>query len=151
MISTATIRVLIAGALFVHGVAHAIALGATIAQAIGGPSRSRVTLRSSIFPALSPKTSASVAVLFWAFSTISFLVAALSFWGMLAFGIAWRTITIAGSIVSIVGIVLFSGVWPGSPTLRRSMFNTLIALIMDLAILISQLWLRWPPQTMFGN
>ena len=151
MLSTETIKVLLAGALLVHGIAHAIALIATFAQAIGGPSRSRVTLRSHILPALSPKTSASVAFLFWAISTISFVVAAMSFWGILALGTAWRQMATTGSIVSIVGIALYSGIWPGSPTLRRAMFNTLIALIMDLAILISQLWLHWPPQVMFGK
>ena len=151
MLSTEILKVLIAGALFVHGIAHAIALGAAFAQTIGGPSRSRVTLRSSILPALSPKISASIAFLFWAFSTISFLMAALSFWGTFALAIDWRNLATAGSIVSIVGVALFSGIWPGSPTIRRSMFNTFIALVMDLAILISLLWLHWPPQAMFGK
>lgn len=30
-------------------------------------------------------------------------------------------------------------------------FNTLAALAMNTAVLVTQLWLHWPPRTMFGK
>jgi hypothetical protein len=45
--------------------------------------------------------------------------------------------------VSILGITLFLGTWP--------VFNTVAALAMNIAVLVSQLWLRWPPQAVYGH
>jgi hypothetical protein len=52
--------------------------------------------------------------------------------------------------MSILAILAFSLTWPGSPNGQRSMLNTGVAAIMDLAILITQLWLHWPLQAVFG-
>lgn len=151
MFSANIIRVLIAGALLVHGVAHAIALGALIAQSLGGPSVSRVAIRSWLLPSLPPNTAAIMAIPFWIVSTIGFLAASMSFWGILVPGEAWSQLAVAAAIVSVLGIVLFSGIWPGSPNRLRSILNTFVALTMNIAILVTQLWLHWPPQAMFGE
>ncbi|HET7087154.1 MAG TPA: hypothetical protein VFL17_00750, partial [Anaerolineae bacterium] len=108
-------------------------------------------VRSWVFRALRPKAAATVAIPFWGFPAIGFLAASISFWGILAWGDAWRQLALACSIVSILGIALFSGIWPGSPDRRRSILNTFVALTMNTAILATQLWLRWPPQAMFGK
>jgi hypothetical protein len=151
MISDQVIRVLIAGALLLHGIAHAIALAAVVGQTLRGPSASRVPIRSWLMSFLRPKTAAMLALPFWTFSTATFLAASASFWGILLPGLAWRQLALVGSAVSIAGVALFSGVWPGSPGARRSALNTAVALAMDLVILGTQLWLRWPPVTMFGK
>jgi hypothetical protein len=69
---------------------------------------------------------------------LGFVVAALSFWGIGLPGEAWRSLAIGSAIVSLVGITLFFGTWPP--------FNTLAALAVNIAVLVSLLWLRWPAQ-----
>jgi hypothetical protein len=151
MLSSDGIRIVIAASLLLHGIAHAVALVAAVSQSLSGPSPSRVSLKSGLFRSLEPKSAGSVAIPFWALSTLAFLLACVSFWGLLGWGRAWRQVAVAGSVVSILGTILFSGIWPGSPNPRRSLLNTAVSLSMNAAILISQLWLKWPPQAMFGN
>jgi hypothetical protein len=76
-------------------------------------------------------------------STIGFVAAAMSFWGFLVPSDAWRQIAIVSSFISILGIGLFFGTWPA--------FNTAAALAVNVAVLVTQLWLYWPPQEMFGR
>jgi hypothetical protein len=141
----------IAGALLLHGLAHAIALAGLVAQSVAGPADSRITVRSWFFPALQPKASAWLAVPLWAGSTLAFLFAAISFWGLVGWGAAWRQIAVAGALASTLGVAVFTGQWPGSPNPRRSQLNTSVGLAMNAVILITQLWLGWPPLAIFGK
>jgi len=84
-----------------------------------------------------------VASAFWVLSAIGFVAAAMSLWGILVPGDMWRQIAVVFAIVSGLGIVLFWGTWPA--------FNMLAALGVNIAVLVTQLWLHWPPQTMFGK
>lgn len=151
MFSANTIRILVAGSLLLHAIAHAIALGALVSQSLGGAIASRLVVRSWLFPALRPITAASFAIPFWLISTLGFLAASLSFWGALLPGATWRWVVVGAALLSILGIALFSGTWPGSPNLQRSILNTLVALAVNGAILVSQFWLSWPPLGMFGK
>lgn len=151
MVSLQIVRVLIAGALLLHGIAHAIALAAVVAQSLRGTSASRIPIRCWLLASLRPKTAAMLALPFWTFSTATFLASSASFWGMILSGLAWRHLALVGSAVSTAGIVFFSGAWPGSPNPRRSALNTAIALVMNLVILVCLLWLGWPPVAMFGK
>jgi len=94
-------------------------------------------------PLLAASVATTVASIFWVLSTIGFVAAAMSFWGVLVPGDAWRQLAVASSIVSALGIVLFFGTWPT--------FNTFAALAVNIAVLVTQLWLHWPPQAMFGK
>lgn len=58
-------------------------------------------------------------------------------------GDVWRQLATASAIVSTLGIVLFFGTWPT--------FNTIAALAVNIAVLVTQFWLHWPPQAMFGK
>jgi hypothetical protein len=69
-------------------------------------------------------------------SMVGFVAAALSFWGLVLPGEAWRPLAIASAVVSLVGITLFFGTWPR--------FNTLAALVVNVAVLVSLLLLHWP-------
>ncbi len=143
--SAQTIRVLIAGALLLHGLGHGGALGALIWIRLkpGTDTGGWLAARSWLFPSLSGPAATTVASIFWTLSLLGFIAAALSFWGVLVPGDAWRQLALASSIVSALGIVLFFGTWPT--------FNTLAALAVNIAVLVTQLWLRWPPQAMFGK
>ncbi len=56
MLSARAIRVLIAGALFLHGIAHALALRALARQSLSAAPASWVAVRSWLFPTASPST-----------------------------------------------------------------------------------------------
>lgn len=151
MLSDRTIRIIIVGAFLAHGVAHAIALAALAAQGVSGEAGSRVTVRSWLFPSLESKAVAVIAVPFWALATAGFALAAMSFWGILIPAGAGRGLAVAGAVVSLVAIGLFSAIWPGSPNRARSILNTGVALMANLTILVGLLGLHWPPRDMFGG
>lgn len=138
--SDQTIEVIIAGALLLHGLGHAGALGALIANGLGYSTGSWLPARSWLFPSLAAPAARAVARIFWVLSAIGFVAASMLFWGILAPGDAWRQIALASSVVSILGIALFFRIWPT--------FNTLAALGMNIAVHVTQLheiWLAWPP------
>lgn len=137
--SSETIGVVVAGVLLLHGLGHGGALGALlwIRFRPGTNTGGWRAARSRLLPSLSPSAATTLASIFWTLSLIGFVVAALSFWGILLPGEAWRPLAIGSAIVSTGGIVIFFGTWP--------MFNTLAALGVNVAVLIALLWLRWSP------
>lgn len=138
------IRLVIGGVLLIHGLGHGGALGALIwirlrpGTETGGWSAARTWLASS----LTADTATLIASAFWIASLVGFVVAALSFWGVLVPGEVWKPLAVSSALVSMVGIVLFLGTWP--------MFNTLAALAMNIAVLMA-VSLNWPPQSVFGT
>ncbi len=145
------IQVLITGALLLHGVAHGKAFFALIGDAQRPAGRTPVPVHSWLLPSLSPRSAALLASPFWLLSTLGFVLSSLSFWGFLVAGDVWRPLAIAGSILSTLGIALFSGIWPGAPSRRLSTLDTVIALVMNGGILVLLLWLQWPPLEMYGK
>ncbi len=143
--SADTARGLIFAALMIHGSGHGGALGALawIALRPGDPTGGWQAARSWLMPALPMATATSVASGFWLISMVGFVAAALSFWGIVLPGEAWRPLAIGSAIVSLVGITLFFGTWPP--------FNTLAALAVNVAVLVSLLWLRWPAEAALGS
>ena len=141
--STETIKILIAGALLLHGLGHVGAIVVLVAQRLGRSTGPWRRARSWLLPSLPASVAATVACVFWALSLIGFVAASMSFWGVLVPGDLWRQLALASSVVSIVGIVLFFGIWP--------LFNTFAALGMNIAVLVTQLWMHWPPPSMFGK
>lgn len=136
--SADTARGLVFGALVIHGLGHGGALGALIWMALrpSDPTGGWQAARSWLLPALPAATATPIAGGFWIVAMLGFVVAALSFWGIGLPGEAWRSVAIGSAIVSLVGITLFFGTWPP--------FNTLAALAVNIAVLVSLLWLRWP-------
>ena len=141
--SVSMIRLLIAGALLVHGLGHVGALGALAWVGRGGDAGGWRRARTWLLPSLPPRTATAIACVFWALSLIGFVAAAMSFWGLLLPAPAWRSLALISACISGLGIVLFFGTWP--------MFNTLAALAMNIAVLVTQLWAHWPPFAMFGR
>ena len=150
MFSPSVLRIIVVVALAAHGIAHAIALGGLVGQSVGGVSTS-VVVRSWLMPGLGPNTAPAVAVPFWLVATVGFLVAALSFSGILIPDAPWRQIAVGSAIASILGTAFLAGTWPGSPTELRSMLNTGVAMAMNATVLLALLWQRWPAQEMFGG
>jgi hypothetical protein len=137
------IKILIPLVLLLHGLGHGGAIGAMIALDRGLSGGKWLSARSWLFPNLNPQTAKVIALIFWGLSLIGFVAAALSFWGILVPGDIWRQIALISAFVSFTGIALFWGRWP--------LFNTLAAQAVNVAVIITQLWLHWPPIEMFGK
>ena len=139
--SDQVIKLVVGGALLLHGLGHGGALGALlwIRFRPGTNTGNWLAARSWLVPSLRGDTATTVASAFWVVSLIGFVVAALSFWGILVAADVWRPLATGSAIVSTIGIVLYVGTWP--------VFNTLAALGMDVAVLVAVVWLHWPPQT----
>lgn len=142
--SDQTIKLVAAGVLLLHGLGHGGALGALawIRLRPGTPTGEWRAARSWLAPSLPRDTATAIASAFWVASLVGFVIAAMSFWGVVIPGSVWRPLAVASAIVSIAGIAFFFGTWP--------MFNTLAALGVDVAVLVALLWLQWPPQATFG-
>jgi hypothetical protein len=141
--SSQTIAFLTTAVLLVHGLGHGGAIGALIYLDRGATGGKWLPARSWLFPKLSPRSAKVIAITFWALSLFGFIAATLSFWGILFPVELWRSLALAFAFVSLIGIVLFWGIWP--------MFNTLAAQLVNLTIIITQLWLHWPPISLLGK
>ena len=141
--SPPTIKLLITGVLLLHGLGHGGVIGALIAIDKGIQGGKWLPARSWLLPNLAPQTAKMIAITFWALSLFGFVAAALSFWGILLPGDWWRPLALIFAFISFIGITLFWGTWP--------MFNALAAQVVNLTVIITQLWLHWPPLIMFGK
>jgi hypothetical protein len=137
------IKILIPLVLLLHGLGHGGAIGALIAIDRGLSGGKWLSARSWLFPNINPRTAKMIALIFWALSLVGFVAAALSFWGIVVPGDFWRQLALISAFVSFTGIIIFWGRWP--------LFNTLAAQAVNLAVIITQLWLHWPPMAMFGK
>ena len=127
--SVQTLRFLIAGALFVHAVGHTLGFW--------------MPSSSWLFPKFSESTLKVVSSMFWILSTLGFLA---SFFGFIGFIIPimwWRSLAVVFAIVSLLGLFLFWNTWPK--------FNLIGALSMNIAVLVTQLVLHWPAESLFGR
>lgn len=124
-----TLRLLIAGALFVHAVGHALGFWMP-------PS-------SWILPNVSESTLRIVSRIFWILSVAGFLASFLGFLGFIVPVAWWRSLAVVFAFVSLLGLFLFWNTWP--------LFNLLGAVSMNIILLVTQLVLDWPDETMFGG
>lgn len=145
------IKIIITAVLFLQGVAHGKAFIALIAQAAGTGSPPILPVRSWLLPKLSMEAAGMIACFFWLLATAGFIVAALSFWGTLFTGVDWRQIAIISAIISTIGTILFSGIWPGAPSRKLSTLDTVISLVVNIAVFILLVGMNWPPYEMFGK
>jgi hypothetical protein len=127
--SPQTIRILIAGALLVHGVGHTL-----------GYWRPASTILFFRAPEPFLKIAGGA---FWSAAAIGFILASMSFFGILLPSGWWRTLAIVFAVISLLGLVLFGRSWPVS--------NFIGAFGLNIVILVALLWLHWPPVEMFNR
>lgn len=137
-------RVVVAGALGLHTIAHAGALASLLRQALGAAPE--FAARSWLLPDAPASIAAAIAGPFWLVAAVAFATAALSFWGFAVPVVGWRELAVCGAVASILGLAVLSGHWPGSPDAFYSTLNVAVALAMNLVILGSLLWFRWRPR-----
>jgi hypothetical protein len=127
--STQTIRILIAGALLVHGIGHTLG--------IWKPARSLPFLD------MSQSTLGLAGGVIWVLVAIGFLASFMSFYGILLPAGWWRPLAIVFAVISLAGLILFGRSWP--------IFNLIGAYAMNIATLVALLWLHWPTFEMFNR
>ena len=142
--SPETIKTIIAIVLLLHGLAFGKAFFELLVDAAGSRRGYAVPVRFWLIPSLSSRATAILASVFWLLSTIGFLGAALSLWRSDLSAETWRQLAIPSAIISTLGIGLVSGIWPGAPTRKMSNLDTVIALVVNAAILIALVILKWP-------
>jgi hypothetical protein len=127
--SSHTIFILIAGALFVHGIGHTLGYWM--------PARS--------FPLLNlpESTLKLVGGIVWTLVAVGFIIASMSFYGLFFPAQWWRPLALVFAVVSMLGLVLFGRNWP--------VFNFIGAFGFDIVVLVALLWLHWPPISMFNR
>lgn len=143
--STDNLRFLIGGVLLIHGLGHGGALGALLwlRATPDGPTGGWSAARSWLFPALRSADATNVAMAFWIIAMLGFVLATLSFWGVLLPGDIWRQLAVVSALVSLAGMTVFFGTWP--------VFNWTASLAVNVAVLVTQLVTRWPPLETFGK
>ena len=143
--SDQTIKLIAAGVLLLHGLGHGGALGALawIRLRPGSSTGDWHAARSWLVPSLPGDTATTLASALWIVSLVGFVIAAMSFWGVVVPSGVWRPLAVASALVSATGIVLFFGTWPT--------FNMLAALGVNVAVLVAVVWLRWPSEAMLGR
>jgi hypothetical protein len=146
-----TIKTIIAIVLLLHGFAHGRAFFYLVADAFGMSHAPTLPVRTWLIPSLSLRAASSAASVFYFLSTIGFFVTAWLVWSTDASGGTWRQIAVISAIISTLGSVLFSGIWPGAPTQKMSTLDTAISLVINVVILVALLGLKWPPQDLFIN
>lgn len=138
------LKLLVGAILLVHGLGHGGALGALlwIRYRPGTSTGSWAAARTWLMPSLPDETARTLASAFWIAALVGFVMAALSFWGLLLPVGIWPSVAVGSAVVSLIGIVLFLGTWP--------LFNTAAALVVDVAVFVA-VWIHWPPQSVIGG
>jgi hypothetical protein len=127
--SPSTIRILIAGALFVHGIGHTLGFWK--------PAHSLPFLK------IPEPTLRLVAGVIWTLVAVGFIASAMGFYGVLVPANWSRSLAIVFAMISLIGLILFGRNWP--------IFNFICASALNIIVLLALLWLHWPPLNMFNR
>jgi hypothetical protein len=139
--SGTTLRFIIAGLLFVHGVGHIMG----VMPALGLSSLKRWSSHSWLLtPLLGEAVSRIISIILFLAALIGFLGAALGLMGWLLPHDSWRTLAVASAAISLVAIALF---WNAFVAFFP---NKVGAIAVDIATLVCLLVLNWPGEADIG-
>lgn len=127
--STQTIRILIAGALLLHGIGHTLGFWKPA--------------RSFPFLTVSQPALGLVGGIIWALTAAGFIASSMAFYGLVVPANLWRPLAVLFAVISLVALLLFGRSWP--------VFNFICASAANVVILAALLWLHWPPLAMFSR
>lgn len=134
--SPENIQLVIGGVLLLQGVSHGKALFDLFAVVTGRDGGATLPVRIWLLPSLTRQSSALIAGIFWLLATVGFVVASLGAWGTIDLGDAWMPLAGLSAIISTLGIVLVAGTWPAAHNKKFSNADTIIALVINAAIII---------------
>jgi uncharacterized membrane protein YphA (DoxX/SURF4 family) len=139
--SGTTLRIIVAGVLFIHGVGHFMGMmpALQLASVEGWNSRSWL-----LTPLIGEGVSRILSALLFLAALLGFVASALGLLGWLVPHEWWRTLAVVSAVVSIVTIVVF---WNAFVSLFP---NKVGAIGVDIAVLVCLLWLNWPTEAALG-
>jgi hypothetical protein len=124
------LKLVLAVVVLAHGVGHVLFLGPTLRVGEWAGQTAHSWLLTGT---LGDSAARAIAAVIWT-ATIALFVAGVA--GYLTDAAWWRGVTVAGSVVSIVGLVLF---WDGIAT-----SSAVFALAFDAVLLLALLVAHWP-------
>ena len=127
--SAQTTRILVAGALFVHGIGHTLGFWKPA--------------RNFPFVKLTEPQLRLAGGIVWVLVAAGFIISAMGFFGIIVPASWWRPLAIVFAVISLLGLLLFGRNWP--------IFNFIGASAMNIAVLVALLWMNWPPFEMYGR
>jgi len=133
--STGTLRIILSWLMILHGIGHAMGILAIFGIKLSNTHSSHSWLLGNI---LGSTGSNILSFIVWSLAIAAFLGAGLSLSGWLLSPNLWKTLAMTASIISLVGLIIF---WNSFPFLFP---NKIGILGIDITLLISLLFLRWP-------
>ena len=97
------------------------------------PERSWLLLRLGLRPA----AVQWIGIILVALATLGFVLAGFGVFGVSGLTTIWRTVAVFSSCVSLLLLVLFWHPW------------LIVGILIDVGILITLLWTKWPPENVF--
>jgi len=137
------LRIILGVFIIAHGLVHTIlAIAPNPADPEAKPGAFFTTVeRSWLLPQLGLSTSAVqwIGVILVAASTVGFVLAGVGILGVPGLVTVWRTVAIISACSSLLLLIIFWHPWLP------------IGVLIDIAILVALLWVKWPPVDMIGS
>lgn len=131
------LTLILAVVLFAHGVGHVLFLAPALRVADWAGQTGHSWLLTAT---MGDSPSRAIAAVIWTASIVLFVAGAA---GLLAGQAWWRPITVAGAIVSLVGLVVF---WDGIATT-----SAVFAIVVDVLVLVALVVAHWPSTDAIGS
>ena len=139
--SAATLRTLIVVVLLAHGIGHVLGILPAFGRRLSQTHSSQSWLLTSI---MGDSFTSGLGIVLWSAGLVWFAAAAMGLAGWLLPYQWWERFAVTGALVSLLTLVLF---WNGLPFLFP---NKIGAIAVDITVLASLLWLRWPAAVLSG-
>lgn len=141
IMSVATMRILIVAVLLAHGIGHVLGILPAFGRRLSQTHSAESWLLTG---ALGDTLAGGLGLVLWSAGLVWFVAAAMGLAGWLLPDQWWERFAVTGALVSLLTVVLY---WNGLPFLFP---NKLGAIAVDIAVLASLLWLRWPAGVLSG-
>jgi hypothetical protein len=139
--SSTTLRLIIAGILFVHGLGHVLGIMAALNLSKQEDWSSHSWLLTGL---VGEKVSQVICFLLFLAVLLGFIGAAMALMGWLLPHEWWRSLSVVSAAISLVSLGLF---WYAFP---KFFPNKIGAIAVDIAVLVGFLWLDWPTEAAVG-
>ena len=139
--SPATLRIIVAGVLFVHGIGHIMGLLPIFGLSTIDTWNTQSWLLTGI---LGDTISRVTAFVLFLIPTIGLVGAALALINWLVPHDMWRSLALWSSVISLIAIFLF---WNA---LVAFFPNKIGAIAVDVATLVALIWASWPTEAQIG-
>ena len=139
--SPLTLRIIIGLVLLVHGIGHIMAF----LPALNITSTDKWHHRSWLLtPLIGDNASRVISIILFGAAFFGFIAAALALFGWLVPHEMWRTLSVYSAVISLAALSLF---WNSFVSLFP---NKIGAIAVNIAVLVSLLWLNWPSEAAIG-